>query len=100
MPKNVKYPGICSICDNALTCNYLQSSKQPVIQCEEFDGTSTRPVKLAREDILEAINSRNKSGDEKGDSGKYKGLCINCDNRKTCSCPKPEGGTWHCEEYL
>jgi NADH-quinone oxidoreductase subunit E len=31
--------------------------------------------------------------------GKYKGLCLNCANRETCTFPKPEGGVWHCDEY-
>jgi hypothetical protein len=30
----------------------------------------------------------------------FKGLCVNCANRHTCLFPKPEGGVWHCEEYL
>ncbi len=33
------------------------------------------------------------------DTGEYKGLCVNCENRNTCSVPRPEGGVWHCEEY-
>ena len=28
-----------------------------------------------------------------------KGLCVNCENRDTCTLPKAEGGVWHCEEY-
>jgi len=27
------------------------------------------------------------------------GLCKNCEKRKTCTIPKPEGGVWRCEEY-
>jgi hypothetical protein len=34
------------------------------------------------------------------DAGGYKGLCVNCANRETCLYPKPEGGVWHCEEYV
>jgi hypothetical protein len=29
----------------------------------------------------------------------FLGLCRNCENRRTCAFPKPEGGIWHCEEY-
>ena len=32
--------------------------------------------------------------------GEHKGLCVNCANRETCLYPKPEGGVWHCEEYM
>ena len=27
------------------------------------------------------------------------GLCATCDNRNTCTFPKPPGGVWHCEEF-
>ena len=30
---------------------------------------------------------------------KYKGLCVNCEHRETCTLPKPKSGVWHCEEY-
>jgi len=33
------------------------------------------------------------------DEMKYKGLCVNCIHRDTCTLPKPEGGKLHCEEY-
>lgn len=41
-------------------------------------------------------------GTERGarDAGDCKGLCVNCANRQTCLFPKPEGGVWHCEEYV
>lgn len=29
----------------------------------------------------------------------YRGLCVNCDVRETCTLPRPEGGVWYCEEY-
>ncbi|MCK4679076.1 MAG: NAD(P)H-dependent oxidoreductase subunit E [Bacteroidales bacterium] len=28
------------------------------------------------------------------------GICVNCENRHTCSFIKPEGGVWYCEEYI
>ena len=37
---------------------------------------------------------------EKGEAERFKGLCMNCDNRFDCLLPRPEGGVWHCEEYL
>ena len=33
------------------------------------------------------------------DLNPYRGLCSLCENRTTCTYPKPEGGVWHCEEY-
>jgi len=29
----------------------------------------------------------------------YKGLCVNCIHRDTCTLPKSEEGKVHCEEY-
>lgn len=29
----------------------------------------------------------------------YKGLCVNCENRKDCAIRNKEIGVWHCEEY-
>ncbi len=37
---------------------------------------------------------------QRKDGEEFKGLCVNCANRHTCLCPKPEGGVWHCEEYV
>ena len=28
-----------------------------------------------------------------------KGLCMDCENRKSCTFPRPASGVWHCEEY-
>ena len=33
------------------------------------------------------------------ETSKYTGLCVNCENRRTCAHPKPAGGVWHCEDY-
>ena len=30
---------------------------------------------------------------------KFKGLCMNCENRYICILPKLPGGVWYCEEY-
>ncbi len=32
-------------------------------------------------------------------AGRSLGLCMNCENRFSCTFPVPEGGVWHCEEY-
>ena len=41
-----------------------------------------------------------KQADLKENSAQYKGLCQTCEYRETCTYPKPEGGVWHCEEYM
>lgn len=30
----------------------------------------------------------------------YTGLCVNCDERKSCKIRKAEYVIWHCEEYI
>jgi hypothetical protein len=30
----------------------------------------------------------------------FKGLCVNCDRRFTCTFPRSESGVWSCDEYL
>jgi len=92
MPK-LEYRGLCSTCKEASTCTYRRDPWQPIWQCEEFEGETSavntspptyRRVKFAAED---------KS------PGKYRGLCVNCENRETCTYPKAKGGVWHCDEY-
>jgi hypothetical protein len=45
-------------------------------------------------------SERTNSSRPKRSGGEHKGLCMNCANRETCLYPKPEGGVWHCEEYM
>jgi len=37
--------------------------------------------------------------DRKAPETTYKGLCMNCDKRFTCSHCHRQGGVWFCEEY-
>jgi hypothetical protein len=68
-----------------------------VFHCEEFDGGEPLPRKTVgkaepQRPALSTIEEKN--------SVRLIGLCSNCDNRGTCVFPKPEGGVWHCEEYV
>ncbi|MDI6808656.1 MAG: hypothetical protein QME66_06720 [Candidatus Eisenbacteria bacterium] len=36
---------------------------------------------------------------KKKETAKYMGLCMNCEERETCTFLKTHGGVWHCEEY-
>ncbi|HOX01757.1 MAG TPA: hypothetical protein P5555_05315 [Candidatus Paceibacterota bacterium] len=29
----------------------------------------------------------------------FAGLCVDCQNRRTCIYAKVHGGVWHCEDY-
>jgi hypothetical protein len=92
-----EHRGLCISCRNALTCTFLRGSHEAVLQCDEFDGFESflrEPKQCSHQNIMDfKSNSKNRGLDG------YKGLCAICENLKTCTYPKPEGGVWHCEEY-
>ncbi len=100
--------GLCSTCSHAPSCTYQRDPKRPVVDCEEFETEVGEPVKLSGLRHAEAdsaaqagrdvVSSGASPGDE-DDFARYKGLCGNCEDRRGCTFPKPEGGVWHCEEY-
>lgn len=89
--------GLCSTCNNSASCYYhLRNGKRIVYFCELFDDYEPTLK-------FENFSSRNKSSrefkTEEANKVKFTGLCMNCENRNTCTYPKPESGVWHCEEY-
>ncbi len=77
---------------------YPRAFDQVVRDCEEFElDFRPLPETTGRVKAYPAL-VRDKSPAEKY-SGRYIGLCSNCENRGTCIYPKPEGGVWHCDEY-
>lgn len=94
MPENGErgYIGLCSTCNNGPTCQYRLKRGVDAIFCEMFDDYSDPSAEETNKD-------KGDSAPEQSDSANYKGLCINCANRKTCKLIKPDEGVWHCEEY-
>ena len=81
---------LCSTCSHAETCGTRSTPQRPIFFCELFEVFAPPPVvapAAAREPA------------PRHDAGEYKGLCVNCEHRSTCTLPRPEGGIWHCEEY-
>ncbi len=75
---------------------YPKDPKHPVLQCEEFEPyDSPVPTRAATREEPQPGAS-----DEAPAPAGLKGLCANCGNRNDCEYPKPEGGVWHCEEYV
>lgn len=95
--------GLCSCCKEASTCTFPREPGRPVWECEEFNGILPPP--LGRTSLSRSVSSIPPRGvlDEpippSLDPLPGRGLCTNCENRATCTFPKPEGGVWHCEEY-
>jgi len=95
MTENINRISLCSNCKNAPTCTFPKDPNRPSFYCEEFEIEDVHPsVKTIRKDVSLATPSVDAE-----DSGKFIGLCSNCDNRRTCGFPRLEGGVWHCEEY-
>jgi hypothetical protein len=93
---NMKYLGLCSTCKSASSCTHPRDPDKPVFYCEEFEVEKPTPIRTARKEGQQAAES---SVTKDTDAAEFIGLCSNCDNRKTCTFLKPEGGVWHCEEY-
>ena len=94
--------GICITCNNRTECLSLQNSlraDRTIWNCEEFDdfvpGMKSDSVNIKKKNPFNKPACNNDII-----PGRTMGLCINCEDRKTCMLPSPTGGIWHCEEYL
>ena len=85
--------GLCAGCELEASCMYRAHATGTIYQCEEFRAASA-PAHKRRV----SARAQSESSDDEG-STKLVGLCSNCDNRATCTYPKPEAGVWRCEEY-
>ncbi|KPK84315.1 MAG: hypothetical protein AMJ81_05935 [Phycisphaerae bacterium SM23_33] len=83
---------LCSTCSDAETCGQAGRSVRPVFFCELFRASAPGPTAGV------ATPAPGRPAGQQ-DTSDLKGLCVNCENRKSCAMPKPEGGIWHCEEY-
>ena len=86
------YRDLCSNCDNGSECDGQTRPSRPIFFCEEFEVFGAVPAP----EFDRAVPARPR---EAQSSNGHIGLCVNCDNARTCISPKPEGGVWHCEEY-
>ncbi|NLW85139.1 MAG: hypothetical protein GXY41_12165 [Phycisphaerae bacterium] len=88
---------LCSSCLHKTTCTFPNDRQTPAFFCEEFE---IDPGPILKKAGIETSAQTALAESTDDDSDSFIGLCGNCDNRKTCGYPKPEGGIWHCEEYL
>jgi hypothetical protein len=93
----VEYSGLCSTCNNNSTCSFIRDHEKPVLHCEEFDDY-IKPITINKN--IATTTPLASPVIKKKDIEKFKGLCVNCENRAICKLPKSETGVWHCEEYV
>jgi len=91
-PPTKTYRDLCSTCIHVKTCGTRSTPQHPILFCEEFDAFTA---------LSASASAKTVSQDPPATQGgaKHKGLCVNCENRETCTMRKGEGGVWHCEEY-
>jgi len=92
----MEYRSLCCNCRNSTDCTFQKDRQRPSLYCEEFEVDMSPSAKIAGQG--KPLSTASVDAEDE-DSGKFIGLCINCDNRRSCTFPMPEGGVWHCEEY-
>lgn len=95
--KKEVYNDLCSTCNHAETCLSKKTRQRPVWFCEEFDDYVV--VKELYDIAVQPTDSQDRFSAGEDEAGQFKGICMNCENRRTCNYLKPNGGIWHCEEY-
>jgi len=98
-PHETEYGGLCMTCVHSSTCAFPRRKDQPVLSCEEFDDGGRRPTEITGADDPLVPEPQAQVTDITHEPPRHKGLCATCNNRETCTFPKPEGGIWHCEEF-
>ncbi len=94
-----KHAGLCSCCNGASTCTYPKIPGRSILECEEFDGILPDPTGGVDVKNVSPLSLVDPSISSETGPHEYRGLCSNCEERTTCTYPKPEGGVWHCDEY-
>ena len=88
---------LCVNCKYKQNCNYRKQTKENIIFCEEYEIEKIPSLKSRHKKESEQSGKSNTAENKKL---RFNGLCINCANRFNCTHPKPEGGVWHCEDYM
>ena len=90
--------GICASCNNMPTCFHF-ARRGPAFRCEQFDDhVPRRPNPTPQQKQLRSERAA-LAAKTRSETRGWKGLCVNCELRSTCTYLKPPGGIWHCEEY-
>ncbi|MCX6826174.1 MAG: hypothetical protein NTV06_02735 [candidate division Zixibacteria bacterium] len=91
---------LCSTCDNTTVCVYREAQSGAVLQCEEYSQIASSVDSLSQDQALRFSQRREPVNIETIDRLALKGLCINCEEKGSCTFSRPDEDIWHCEEYL
>jgi hypothetical protein len=89
--------GLCCTCNNSPSCFY-RARRGPALFCELFDDFVSLALDAARGSASAAPAFAASPGSA-GSALLPAGLCMNCEHSRNCTHLRPEGGTWHCEDY-
>ncbi len=98
--KRKEYRGLCSTCEGRADCTFPHHNGRPTLFCEEHDWWWQYRMEAAAIAKLLAPRPRPPEPVATEKPSQYKGLCRTCEHRETCTYPKPEGGVWHCDEFV
>lgn len=93
-----EYQGLCTLCAQSESCTFPRSPERAVRECEEFEGMTMEPAEKFIRDRQRDFKKEAMQGDQSTSS--LKGLCKTCASNTQCTFPRPEGGIWHCEEFI
>jgi len=89
------HASLCVNCRHLGDCIYLSKACSPILNCELYEcGLSEKPRLMVVKKTCTTAEAQLDSNDA------LLGLCINCENLRSCNLPKPAGGVWMCEEYV
>ena len=83
---------LCLQCVYLMTCDRAKEQNNKVYFCKDFQK-SEHSLKTQA-----AKKSHNKNQTNKNNM--KNGLCRICQNRDVCKIEIPEGGLWHCENFI
>jgi hypothetical protein len=91
---SIESNGLCSTCKYQENCSLIITKDSPIHFCEEYyclEIKSKQTNPLLQEKASKIIPEK--------DENKFKGLCKNCGNNKSCIHINKAIGVWHCNEY-
>ena len=83
---------LCRKCALLLVCDRAKEQNRKVYFCQDFQKSNKNSL------LRYTVNPDNSKENIKNDM--QNGLCRICQNREICNVKIPEGGLWHCENFL